>query len=522
MFGNLTLRGRLLAGFGAMLLLLMVMVGVGQGQMGRLKAGTDAFSTNIVPSLTEQNTMGQALSTFRRYELRHLLTDDAQAMDAVEAEMAKAKARFVEALDRYAQGLLSDERDRALEVQTRQAAMAYFQGWEAMRALSRATAADPTALERAKAQMPARQAVFDQAVAAVEAWWAHNLQLSAQARNEAEATHGQATGIMLALTAAALLTGVAAALVITRSVQRQLGGDPEYAKAVVAEIARGHLDVQVQLRAGDDSSLLAAMRAMRDRLAEVVSQVRSASESIATGSAQIAMGNADLSQRTEEQAGNLQQTASSMEQLADTVRTSAGAASEANGLAGQASGAAAEGGHKVTQVVQTMEDIAESSRRIQDIIGVIDGIAFQTNILALNAAVEAARAGEQGRGFAVVAGEVRTLAGRSADAAREIKSLIGASVEKVDAGTRQVREAGGAMAHIVAQVRSVSERIHQLTEAAADQSSGIGQINDAVTQLDQATQQNAALVEQSAAAAESLRQQAERLTQVVGSFRLRG
>jgi methyl-accepting chemotaxis protein len=257
---------------------------------------------------------------------------------------------------------------------------------------------------------------------------------------------------------------------------------------------------------------------MRARLAELVGDVRQASDSIATGSGQIATGNADLSQRTEEQASNLQQTAASMEQLNATVRQNAETAQSASSLALDARAAADRGGALMQQAVDTMQDIAASARKITDIIGVIDGIAFQTNILALNAAVEAARAGEQGRGFAVVAGEVRTLAQRSAEAAREIKALIGASVDKTDHGNAQVSEAGEAMAAIVAQVQQVAALIGEISTASTEQTTGIGQVSDAVSQLDQVTQQNAALVEESAAAAESLRHQADHLSALVARF----
>ena len=246
------------------------------------------------------------------------------------------------------------------------------------------------------------------------------------------------------------------------------------------------------------------------------------SDSIATGSTQIAIGNADLSQRTEEQASNLQQTAASMEQLSGTVQASADTAQQASALARSASQAATKGGEVVGNVVGTMDEIIASSRKISDIIGVIDGIAFQTNILALNAAVEAARAGEQGRGFAVVASEVRNLAGRSAEAAKEIKALIDTSVQKVEVGEQQVKAAGTAMHDIVTQVQRVSQLIHEISSASAEQALGIGQVGDAVAQLDQVTQQNAALVEESAAAADSLRHQAAALSQAVSVFRLTG
>ena len=311
--------------------------------------------------------------------------------------------------------------------------------------------------------------------------------------------------------------GLGIAMLAARTTTRAIGRAVVFAQAVAA----GDLRVPVQADSRDEiGQLLEALNAMRDGLADIVGQVRESSDSIATGSAQIATGNADLSQRTEEQASSLQQTAASMEELTGTVHTSAGTAQQADRLARGAATAAAQGGEAVGRVVATMQDIAASSKKIADIIGVIDGIAFQTNILALNAAVEAARAGEQGRGFAVVAGEVRTLAQRSAQAAKEIKALIGDSVEKVDTGARQVNDAGASMDAIVSQVGRVSQLIGEISNATAEQTAGIGQVGDAVGQLDQVTQQNAALVEQSAAAAESLRQQAARLTEVVGRFRL--
>jgi methyl-accepting chemotaxis protein len=326
--------------------------------------------------------------------------------------------------------------------------------------------------------------------------------------------------VTLILAAVSVIAASAMGVTITRGLVRQLGAEPGEVVAIASAIADGNLAIEVRTRAGDTTSILAAMQRMRERLAEVVGQVRLSSDSIATGSTEIASGNADLSQRTEAQAGSLQQTAASMEQLTGSVRSNAETAGVANQLATEASAAASRGGVAVNRVVETMNEIATSSRKIGDIIGVIDGIAFQTNILALNAAVEAARAGEQGRGFAVVASEVRSLAQRSAGAAKEIKTLIGASVEKVDIGARQVDEAGASMSDIVAQVQRVGQLIGEISSATVQQSGGIGQIGDAVGALDRTTQQNAALVEQSAAAAESLSQQAARLTQIVSVFQL--
>ena len=361
------------------------------------------------------------------------------------------------------------------------------------------------------------QAEFFSAIAAMVAFQTALMeQEAAKARADGQAAIRTTVGVALL---AVLLAGVLG-LWITRDLTRQLGGEPHDAMRIAGSIAQGDLGVPVPTRPGDAGSIMLALATMRQRLAEVVAQVRESSEHIATGSTQIATGNSDLSQRTEEQASNLQQTTASMEQLTGTVQQNADAARQANQMATAASTAAVEGGRMVGQVVATMQGIAASSRKIADIIGVIDGIAFQTNILALNAAVEAARAGEQGRGFAVVASEVRALAQRSAGAAKEIKQLIEDSVQQVEAGTQQVNDTGSSMEHIVAQAQRVSALIGEISDATAAQSSGIGQVGRAVNQLDQMTQQNVALVEQSAAAAEGLRAQATRLTQVVGIFRL--
>ncbi|MGE8403104.1 MAG: methyl-accepting chemotaxis protein [Delftia tsuruhatensis] len=327
---------------------------------------------------------------------------------------------------------------------------------------------------------------------------------------------------MLVLTLLAAALGSLVAWMITRTVKQQLGGEPSYAAGVARQIAQGDLSVRVQLAPGDTSSLLRAMEDMRAGLARVVADVRQSSESIATGASQIASGNADLSQRTEEQASNLEQTAASMEEMNATVKLNADTVRTATQLAASSSQAATGGGKIVDRVVATMEQITASSRKIEDIIGVIDSIAFQTNILALNAAVEAARAGEQGRGFAVVASEVRSLAQRSAGAAKEIKALIGESVSKVDEGSGLVGEAGSAMQDIVRQAQQVADLIGEIGAATAEQADGVAQVGDAVVQLDQVTQQNAALVEESAAAAASLNAQAASLVDLVSLFKLDG
>ena len=342
-------------------------------------------------------------------------------------------------------------------------------------------------------------------------------ELQAQRSAEAEASRSLNRWLILGGSGVALVIGVLLSTGITRSIVTPI----QQAVRLAETVAAGDLSSRIEVKSHDETGqLLQALKAMNESLVKVVSTVRQSSDSIATGSSQIATGNADLSQRTEEQASNLQQTAASMEQLAGTVRSSADTAQQANTLAGSARAAASQGGEVVARVVGTMDEISASSRRISDIISVIDGIAFQTNILALNAAVEAARAGEQGRGFAVVAAEVRSLAQRSANAAKEIKSLINDSVEKVETGTRLVGDAGQAMEGIVAQVKRVADLIGEISTATVEQTSGIGQVSDAVGQLDQVTQQNAALVEQSAAAAESLKHQAGRLVEAVQIFKL--
>jgi methyl-accepting chemotaxis protein len=319
-----------------------------------------------------------------------------------------------------------------------------------------------------------------------------------------------------------VLAGALSAVVVllNRGILRSLGGEPSYAAEIANRIADNDLTAVVKTAPDDRSSLLFSMKRMQEQLTQTIGTIKVSADSIATATHQIAAGNQDLSQRTEEQAASLEETASSMEQLTSTVTQNADNASQANQLAAQAASVAEQGGTVVSRVVETMEGINASSDKIANIVGIIEGIAFQTNILALNAAVEAARAGEQGRGFAVVASEVRSLAQRSSAASKEIKELIHDSVERVRAGAGQVREAGAKMREITHEIRRVTDIMGEITAASQEQSKGIGQVNQAVTQMDEVTQQNAALVEQAAAAASSLESQANDLKASVSMFRV--
>ncbi len=340
--------------------------------------------------------------------------------------------------------------------------------------------------------------------------------------DEALAAYLRARNLLIGAALVSLLLAAGLATLVVRGLVDELGAEPGDVADALHAVANSDLSRSIRVRPGDQHSVMAGLARMQASLSGVVANVRGNAESVATASSQIAQGNADLSQRTEEQASALQQTAATMEQLGTTVRSNADNARQANQLAQGASDVAGRGGEVVGRVVDTMKSINDSSKKIADIITVIDGIAFQTNILALNAAVEAARAGEQGRGFAVVAAEVRTLAQRSAGAAKEIKSLITASVEQVEQGTTLVDQAGQTMDEIVGAIHRVTDIVAEISAASSEQSSGVNQVGQAVTQMDQVTQQNAALVEQSAAAAESLKAQAQQLVQIVSVFQLAG
>jgi methyl-accepting chemotaxis protein len=346
------------------------------------------------------------------------------------------------------------------------------------------------------------------------------MQENDNARIAADEVSNRSVIVIISLAAFAFVVCIGIAIVITRGLLRQLGGEPIYAAEIANRIALGDLSVHVETRPNDQASLLFAIRTMRENLASIVAKVRTGTSQIEMASSEIATGNLDLSSRTEQQASALEETASAMEELTSTVRQNADNARQANQLAVSASDVATQGGMVVNQVIATMGAINESSRKIVDIISVIDGIAFQTNILALNAAVEAARAGEQGRGFAVVASEVRSLAQRSASAAKEIKVLISDSVEAVDTGSQLVVRAGATIENVVASVKRVTDVVAEISAASQEQSEGIAQVNLAIAQMDETTQQNSALVEEAAAAARSLKDESLALSQIVSTFKL--
>ena len=508
-------RTRLSVGFGGVCALLLVIVAVGWVSLARIQQGLAGVVDDRWPKISAATTILVQTDAIAIGLRNMMLTIDQADRDKQVEIILKARETIGSAVAQLERSLTQPKgRELLHNVQAQRAK--YIAGQQALIELIRADKPD-----EARTYLSAQlRPVLASYKAATSALVDLQVGLINEAAQDAASTYASARATLVGLGLAALvLAGITGAL-ITRSLLRELGGEPRHASELAHAVARGDFTRGVALRAGDQTSLLAHLGQMQDSLAKVVSNVRRGSESVAMASAEIAQGNQDLSSRTEAQASALEQTAASMEQLGATVRQNADGARQANQLALSASTVAVKGGEVVGQVVQTMKGINDSSRRIGDIIGVIDGIAFQTNILALNAAVEAARAGEQGRGFAVVASEVRSLAGRSAEAAREIKSLINASVERVEQGSALVDQAGVTMTEVVDSIRRVTDIMAEISAASKEQSLGVAQVGEAVTQMDQSTQQNAALVEQMAAAASSLRSQAQELVQAVAVFKL--
>lgn len=512
-FNNLKIGTRLTAAFAVTLLLVVVMLACALWQLGRIadaKAVMSATTGRV--DLADKWLQGIATNSVRT--MARLKSVD-PADDAYYEQEMKAVSAGVSKVQKELEGLIEDERGEALVKAVADQRKRYFavrdEAFRRKAALG-ADNAEVKAYLKDKV-LPEMQ----QYVRSVEDMVVYQQQLFRDADGAIDTLQASGKKLLIGIGIAALVCGAVFALFLTRSITRPLAHAVELAE----QVASRDLTADIQVASRDEvGHLLSALKRMNDSLLATVNEVRAGTETIVSASQQIASGNLDLSSRTEQQASSLEETASSMEELTSSVRLNADNARQANTLAQTAAGIALRGGEVVTQVVTTMESINASSKKIGDIIAVIDGIAFQTNILALNAAVEAARAGEQGRGFAVVASEVRNLAQRSAGAAKEIRTLIADSVDKVEAGGRLVDQAGATMQEIVQGITRVTDVMAEITSASAEQALGIEQVNAAITQMDDVTQQNAALVEEAAAAAASMQDQAAALAALVNTFKV--
>ena len=514
-FSNFKVSTRLALGFGLSVTLGVTIAVVGTLQMRSLAAQVNELANERMPEVDKLNDMKDNANIQARAVRNALLVDDPERVTEEVKRITEIRARNVQLIAELDKIMLDPEARALLKVITDVRPL-YADAID--RSLALAAGGDIGAASKLLlGEARDKQNILFKAIddsTALQADIAKKLGGKAAAGAAASAT------LMLVLAAAMAVLGGLIGWALTRNLSRTLGAEPAELSAAVQRGANGDLATPVALRADDSSSIMAAVARMHHSLAAIVGSVRSNSESVAAASAQIAQGNQDLSSRTEQQASALEETAASIEQINGSSRHSADNAAQANQLALSASTLAQDGGRVVGEVVQTMQQIEHASRQIVDIISVIDGIAFQTNILALNAAVEAARAGEQGRGFAVVASEVRSLAQRSADAAKQIKTLINTSVERVEQGTAQVSRAGASMQDIVGAIQRVNDIVGEIASASREQMAGISQVSEAIHQMDKVTQQNAALVEESAAAAESLSQQAAALVGTVAVFKL--
>ena len=502
---------------GSFAILVAIVIALGVAALSQLKAvnaSTEQIATNNLVSVQTAATIRDLVGEIRRAEARHVMFSDEKAMNQQEERIATARKKLAD-LEPTAVKVFDSPPEIEAWNALKQHRDEWFAVWEKLRPISRQGEAGSA--EAQKIYTGESSNAFNLLLADAVKLGELNAKSAEEEWGKSQHVYASAQTMVIAAIVLSALIAAVLGWFISRAIAMPIGAAVKSAR----EIASGDMTVAILAEGTDETAqLLRALDEMRQGLATVVANVRQGSESVATASAEIAQGNQDLSARTESQASALEETAASMEEISSQVKQNADNARQANQLASSASAVAAKGGEVVGRVVHTMKDINDSSRKISDIISVIDGIAFQTNILALNAAVEAARAGEQGRGFAVVASEVRSLAGRSADAAKEIKSLINASVERVEHGTSLVDEAGTTMTEVVASIRRVSDLVGEISSASSEQASGVAQVGEAVTQMDQATQQNAALVEQMAAAASSLKSQAEELVRTAAVFKL--
>jgi methyl-accepting chemotaxis protein len=510
-------RTRLIAGFGVMIALMVTLTVIGIVSVTALGRSVDEFASVRVPKLISASKSIETLLHSARL-MRSVLLLTVSDGEQIRSELAEIRTNtevLQEQLEELGRMVEGDTETNLYQAVVR--ARATYEPHE-LNFLKVAEQGGYLAAKEIMAQdVRNAQAKYIEALGMLIEYNASRSRAEARASQAASDT---SRNVMIACSLLAIVLGIAGAVMITRELMARLGGEPAYAAEVVSSIAAGDLASPVAVRAGDQTSLLSNMKRMREDLARAVGNIRAAAESVRGASKEIAAGNAELASRTEEQASSLEETSSSMEQLAAAVKQNSASARRASELASSASGVASAGGEVMGEIVQTMGAISASSKKVADIIGVIDAIAFQTNILALNAAVEAARAGEQGRGFAVVASEVRSLAQRSAAAAKEIKELIHSSVERVGSGARLVEGAGKTMQDIVASAKRVTETVAEIASASQEQLSGIEQVGGAVSQMDQLVQQNSAIVEQSAAAAENMAALAEELIQAVARFQL--
>ena len=509
---TLNIGKRLALGYGLICAMLVLMIVMSNAMLGKINVGTDEIVHNRMPRIALTNRMQAEINDIAIALRNTMLSDDAADRERQVRDIMRSRAAMDGILHELKDALANPEALALLERMNQETAQ-YKAGQDAI--IKHVNAGEMEAA-RTLLSEDLRPLLVRLKAATAEQTALQNA-IADQAAQDAEATYRSTSTLMWGLGAAALALAALVAWWITRSITHPLGRALDLANTVAA----GDLTSRIEVTTRDETGqLLRALQTMNDNLARTVGTVRVGTDTIAVAAGQVAVGSQDLSSRTEQQASALEEAASSMEELTSTVRQNADNARQANLLAEAASGVAARGGAVIEQVVGTMDAINAASSRITDIIGVIDGIAFQTNILALNAAVEAARAGEQGRGFAVVASEVRNLAQRSAAAAREIKELIGDSSGKVADGSRLVSQAGATMQEIVDSVRRVTDIMTEISAASQEQTEGIEQLNAAVAQMDEGTQQNAALVEETAAASHAMQEQAARLAQAVAAFRI--